>query len=189
MSTDTPTTRVYVPPAIGRKPTTPQEALLSAAALLEEEGRWVQGVYYRNAAQGTPEYVDDPYCNGWGTCAIGALQCVTIGVHQYTGFDYSSSYDHQLESWPRLEKWNTPEDEYAPFVDGYYDKDDFAELSDVERIYVEAHQVLDIETAASTTFEHTIGFNDDEHRTREDVIALFHRAAERAAAAKVTADG
>lgn len=179
--TNTRPRRVYVPAAIGKEPTTPREALLSAAALLEEEGRWVQDVFYRNNADKTDEYVDDPWCNGWGTCAVGALQCVTLGVFKCDVPDYSRPFDDVAGNYPTSPKWLTDEDALSRFVDDYAPPGDWEDLTPAERICVEAHQLLDGVAAAGGAHEGIISLNDDMNTTRADVLNAFYAAAARAA--------
>lgn len=185
--------RVYVPAAIGHEPTTVAEALRSAHALLDEEGRWAQHVFYDNKAAGTDEYIDNPYCNGWGTCAIGALQCVTLGVERFERPNYLSPFDHDAGSWQTCHLWQAPE-KYSGFIDGYATDDEWAALDGRERIYVEAHNLLDIIAAEGAadrgTFDSVIGLNDHPDTTRADVLEVFRLAAERADIyEKAAADG
>lgn len=68
----------YLPPGIERHPTTVLEALIASRAVIEEEGRWMQGNWFANAH---PEVdPEDPFCNDWGVCAEGAVGLVTFGV-------------------------------------------------------------------------------------------------------------
>lgn len=170
--------RVYVPVAIGALPTTPREALLSAAALLSEEGRWLQGHFYRNEAEGTDRYKDDPYCNGWGTCAVGALQCVTLGVRRHELPDYTQGFDHTENDWCRVTRWTAPEDLYTEYTEGWADVNDSEHLSTMERIYIQAHMMLDAAAMRYTSGEGgIISYNDRDGATREQVVFLFQEAA------------
>lgn len=185
--------RVYVPPAIGAEPTTPREAILSAAALLEEEGRWITGVFYNNKAADTPEYVDDPFCNGWGACAIGALQIVTLGVYRRETPDYCKPFDNDAGCFPVAPHWFTDEDRYSLFVDGGALPDEWDALTPAQRIYVDAHKLLDAAAINARPDDETsgiIGLNDDMGTTRDDVLAVFYAAAEIAATSEaVLVDG
>lgn len=68
----------YLPLGIERYPTSVLEALIAARAVLEEEGRWMQGEWFTNAH---PEVdPEDPFCNAWSVCAEGAVGLVTFGV-------------------------------------------------------------------------------------------------------------
>lgn len=177
--------RVYVPEAIGAEPTTVEDALRSAHAMLDEEGRWAQHVFYNNAASDTDEYADNPWCNGWGTCAVGALQCVTLGVYRHEMPDYTKPYDHATNSYCMKPAWQADEDKYDRFVDDYATEEEWADLTPRERMYVEAHQTLD-RVAIQHGHETVIALNDSDGVTRDVVLDVFLKAAEMAAE-KVTA--
>lgn len=70
----------YVPAGFDGAPETPSQAVARAGALLAEEGRWATGNWFVHDNPLHPEYADNPYCNGWGACAEGALALVTIGA-------------------------------------------------------------------------------------------------------------
>lgn len=72
----------YVPAAYGKTPETPSEVLEAAACVLEEEGRWAQGTWFKHHDPTHEEYKENPYCNGWSACADGALQVVTTGAYR-----------------------------------------------------------------------------------------------------------
>ena len=175
-----PGPHVYIPETIGKAPTSVSEALLSAAAVLSEEGRWLQDSFYQNYLDpDTPNYKDKPFCNGWAACAIGALQVVTVGVKLRCINDYSKPFDATAGEWPKVERWTAPEDEYAYLTDT--DPDDWGgdekELTDLERIYIRAHQWLDGYTDTTGRGRGVMSFNDDCGTTRDDVIRLLTEAA------------
>ena len=96
-------TKTYIPAAFGKAPETSTEALLSAAALLEEEGRWRQCAWFKHDDPSMEEYKDDPFCNGWQACADGALQIVTVGLIKKSSttwdtFDYAYVYSEEREN-------------------------------------------------------------------------------------------
>lgn len=70
----------YVPPGFDGPPQTPSEVIAAAAAVISEEERWITGEWFRHDDPSHADYEDNPYCNGWGTCAEGALQIVSIGA-------------------------------------------------------------------------------------------------------------
>lgn len=81
MTTDTTGTPVlYVPDGFEGSPTTVADALDRTAALLDEEGRWTRGEWFRQDNRDDPRYREDPFCDGWSCCAEGALRLVTVGV-------------------------------------------------------------------------------------------------------------
>lgn len=67
--------------AVWRTPETPRtvvQALRNGKAILEREGAWMTGTWFKNEH---PEVnPDDPFCNNWQVCAEGAVGIATIGV-------------------------------------------------------------------------------------------------------------
>lgn len=144
----------YVPPAFGREPTTPAEALEAAACVLEEEGRWVQSEWFHHRDPDNAEYADNPFCNGWSACADGALQLVTIGAFRRR---------EAFEGW------------FISSVYGYYFND--PEGRKHYELYRQAREVIDRSVHTGLT-----RFNDTLHRTREEVVAALREGAKLAAA-------
>ena len=152
--------KTYIPAAFGKKPETPNEALLAAAALLEEEGRWGQKDWFRHHNNSMEEYKDDPYCNSWHACADGALQIVTIGlIKSIIHGDYDS---HDVVQWYCL-------------MDGAYllpEDRDQEDITPERLLYCEARDILDEALEGDSVEE----FNDSNDRS--EVIALLREAAQ-----------
>lgn len=59
-------------------PRTVVQALRNAKAILEREGAWMTGTWFKNEhPEVNPE---DPFCNSWAVCAEGAVGIATLGV-------------------------------------------------------------------------------------------------------------
>jgi hypothetical protein len=153
--------KVYVPPAYGKRPKNPTQALEAAAALLEEEGRWRQGEWYSHDNPTMKEYADDPYCNGWGACADGALRIVTTGLLR----DHDVNLDLDVETC-----WTMFEREYL-YPEDRGNKTDPLVIYSAARDRVQ--HILLVEYGYRSNLEEW----NDEKATREMVIDLFHLAA------------
>lgn len=149
------TRKIYIPEAFGKSPENSTEALLAAAALLEEEGRWRQCTWFTHDDPNMQEYKDDPFCNGWQACADGALQIVTVGLSKE---DEDALWDVDGNAYvyaqERLSPW----------------------VSEHQRIYSEARDrmtaVIRIRYPISGSVE---TFNDC--HDRDEVIALLREVA------------
>lgn len=146
----------YIPPSFGRSPETAQDVLLSAAALLEEEGRWTQCIWYNHLDQSADEYSDDPYCNGWAACADGALQIVSIGLYKIK---------HHTS-------WITLTD------DAYVRVGNRNNITNKRRIYSEARDLFQkkLEEKYPGKYGGVEDYNDNVD-SRDDVISLMKEAA------------
>ena len=157
----------YLPPGIDRAPQTPSEALGAAAAVLEEEGRWVQSTWYDHHDTSHPDYQDNPFCNGWSACAEGALQVVTIGaIYVPPNPDPTDDEPCPIAGCPTCYgHWSAPHNgmprsgELAPEVQLFF----------AARRYL--HELLGEQYGIT---EHQLPrFNDRVAQTRDDVIGLF----------------
>lgn len=157
--TDTNIYKAYIPPTFGKKPETPQEALLSAAALLEEEGRWNQGTWFDHHNPNMDEYRDDPYCNSWSACADGALQIVTIGLAKHEAFADVVIWD-SLTDGAYLEP---------------YERDE--SVKPEMKLYSEAKDLLTnaIRNTTKNDYEEVVSFNDN--NDRDSIVSLMRSAA------------
>lgn len=143
--------RIYLPEGF-EPPTTPKEAILAAHALLEEEGRWVQGSWFDNPAQDVAhdEYKDNPFCNSWHACMMGAVGIVTMGLTQQKFSDEGDVH------W-RLRVLGS--------------REGGAEL------YKAVESVLDDLARQKGVPQGAVAFNDSEGRTRQNVLDFLAEAA------------
>lgn len=73
--------QVYVPDGFEGKPTDALGILQRAKALLQEEGRWMEGAWFSNEHPDIDP--EDAFCNNWGVCMDGALIAVSAGMGRY----------------------------------------------------------------------------------------------------------
>lgn len=152
---DTATFVPYVPAAYGKTPTTAAEVCDAAACLLEEEGRWLQSNWYFHHDPTLEEYVDNPFCNGWGVCADGALQAVTVGTYRR----------------------NTWQGWFMSGLSPAYPDSDEGRLS--YGLYCDALHLAEehLQVLSGGVYRAITSWNDEMRRTREDVVGMFRGAA------------
>lgn len=170
--------RVYVPPTFGRPVENAADALESAACLLEEEGRSRKGDWYSHDDLAQRKETDDPYCNGWGSCAEGALMIVTGGMVKCALSDEAmaadvASYRTYLDANDTLWEvdFNSADlgiiaarDQKAVDI---YDDAYKALLAEIRRQYPLRH------------FDRVYSFNDATDTTREDIVRVMRDASKR----------
>lgn len=138
--------RTYLPDGY-REPRTVASAILAARGLLEEEGRWAQGSWFENPARlADPEtYDDNPYCNSWQACMMGAVRIVTVGLAKkqwgsykpssvwtfsFGGVDNEPRHDDMTELYKRTEAFLDSEAKRRGAIDGVHFNDCIAETRD-----------------------------------------------------------
>lgn len=182
--TDSPYTlldrKVYIPPTFGRPVENASDALESAAALLQEEGRWTKSNWYSHHDPSMEEYKDDPFCNGWASCAEGALMIVTGGMVKYC---LTESYED--DDLPDLDEIDWDVD---MMTDGLRSMRD----PKMQAIYDQAYKHLldEVNWRTSSYYDRTelvyghryywdqvYGYNDKAGVTRDDVVAAMQQAA------------
>jgi len=167
MSTDPSDIRVYIPPAYGHTPETPSEAIEAAATVLEEEGRWAQKTWFLHKNPLDDEYEDNPFCNGWVTCAQGALQLVTLGVHRQERNPTSACKPDCLSC---ISIWDAP--------GAYIGITSNSPPGTPRDVYQRAMRHINAALAETVGDVDSLPeYNDLEHTTREDVVGLFRHAA------------
>lgn len=190
--------KVYVPPTFGKNVKSASDALESAACLLEEEGRFMKSNWYLHNDTSMDEYKDDPYCNGWGSCAEGALMLVTGGMIKFCASDKLIK-QREDDGFPTHKQ---------PQWEVNFQSEVFAHQRDpeMERIYDQAYQFLLVECnlrsclaaedayeagrakrGFKTHWETVYAYNDAHGVTREDVCQAMRQAA-RAARGEPRAD-
>jgi len=154
---------LYIPEGFDRPPETVVEALTMGLAVLREDGRWVQRELYVNPRP--EEDPSTPYCNGWGACAIGGLQVVTVGLRP--------SYEHCVygEVEAGTHRCNNPECEDCRVSPVWCE----AHGGPRQEIFTQAVALLDDETMERSEGMHSsvVEYNDHDGCTFDEVEGVF----------------
>lgn len=157
------TGRTYLPEGHS-PPKTPQQAILAAHALLSEEGRWAQGEWFKNPARiMTPyEFQDNPYCNSWRACMMGAVRIVTVGLSKKQFF---------------------PDSDQSGWAFSMFSANGEARTDEAAQLYRQTEALIDgVARESGNGILDGVHYNDTYGRTREEVLNFLTKCAERAEA-------
>lgn len=176
--------RAYVPEGFEGDVVDDVDALKRAYALLDEEGRWVTGAWFRNEH---PEVdPDDPFCNSWAACVDGALLLVTTGVRRWRrGDDRGPTL--QLPEWfcPILEG---DEEHWGDHELRVHRPREAAIAEEARKRLVQVAETRYVMPSAVTSTSPAgvkiYAYNDSRVQTREEALAWITAAIELAEAAQ-----
>jgi len=156
----------YLPEGV-EEPKTVLEALTLGRDLLAQEGRWVKGTMYK--IENPDEDPSTPFCDSWMVCSVGALWVATIGM----AHESREIWDNTLGEYVQVIRWTEAGSH------SYHKNDDDEGYFQREALYNETVQRLD---EAAKKFDKNapgiVGYNDDDDRTHEEILAVWDKAIE-----------